>query len=394
MARDHGRILCRIWSDKDFRALPRTAQALYMQLLSQKEINNAGVLPLMLSKWAKGCDEIASSEELTRDLAALIAARFVVVDSDSEEVLVRSFIRNDGVLKQPNVFKNALRCAEAVESEAIRRSLAEELRRTGRADALRVADILDPPRPDPDPIPNPSETLPEEFENPSETLEIEPEENRRSNPSGTLSNVVTLREPFAHPCGEGEGVGEGENSRCSVGHLGGVARAGTRAAHAHVREEPPTPHQPPSPYCPRHPGGTSESCGQCAHHRKQREAFDREQVEQAAAREQLERRRRAAQVEDELAKRRAAIASCELCDADGFIEPTVKCLHDRSAVETARRGSAKVAAALAEVAARKAAAPVPSPIPAPTPVRPSTGRTAPENHAPHADAHTQEHAHA
>lgn len=36
----------------------------------------------------------------------------------------------------------------------------------------------------------------------------------------------------------------------------------------------------------------------------------------------------------------------------------------------------------------------PSPIPAPTPVRPSTGRTAPENHAPHADAHTQEHAHA
>src|SRR5690606_9062734 len=101
MARDHGRILCRIWSDKDFRALPRTAQALYMQLLSQKEINNAGVLPLMLSKWAKGCDEIETSEDLVPDLAALIAARFIVVDSDTEEVLVRSFIRNDGVLKQP-----------------------------------------------------------------------------------------------------------------------------------------------------------------------------------------------------------------------------------------------------------------------------------------------------
>src|SRR5690606_238647 len=146
------------------------------------------------SKWAKGCDEIETSEDLVPDLAALIAARFIVVDSDTEEVLVRSFIRNDGVLKQPNVFKNALRCAEGVESQAIRSALAVELRRTGRSDAARVADEIDPPGTDPDPVPDPSRRDSEPFENPSETIPFVRPEKPRSNPSGTLRVVETLSE--------------------------------------------------------------------------------------------------------------------------------------------------------------------------------------------------------
>ncbi|MBF6459829.1 hypothetical protein IU433_12355 [Nocardia puris] len=322
MARDHGRVLCRIWRDRDFRALPRTAQALYVQLVSQQEINNAGVLPLMLSKWAKGCDEL-TSDGLVKDLAALIDGRFVVVDSDSEEVLVRSFIRNDGVLKQPNVFKNALRCAEQVESGEIRRVLAAELRRTGRRDAVAVADEIDPSGGDSEPFENPSTRVPEPFENPSESPSDESAENPRSNPSETLPEPIAkglrVPEPFPEPCGVGEGVGEGENSSYVVGHLGGVARADTRAARARTREATPTPDEPPNPNCPRHPGGTTDPCGHCADARKRRAAYDAAAAERAAL-ERSEETRRAAEV------RRRAITACQLCDDDGY-QGTAVCTH-------------------------------------------------------------------
>lgn len=311
MARDHGRILCRIWQDKEFRQLPRNAQALYMQLVSQKEINNAGVLPLMLSKWAKGCEELTSSS-LVADLAALVDGRFIVVDTDSEEVLVRSFIRNDGVIKQPNVFKNALRCAEAVESELIRAALADELRRVRRADADRVASILSPIGRDPEPTPDPSGPVRDDFENPSETL---PEGERVS-------------EPFVHPCGVGEGVGEGDISSTADGWVGGDARASTHTNGAPAASIPEQ--TPPSATCPRHPNGTEDPCRACQRARQDRQQFDavrsRSQAEQARSEaEQLAADHRAA-----ADLRARAIDECPYCDADGYLgrgESTTLCDH-------------------------------------------------------------------
>jgi hypothetical protein len=48
-----------------------------------------------------------------------------------------------------------------------------------------------------------------------------------------------------------------------------------------------------------------------------------------------------------------------MCDDDGFSAPAVKCLHDPHAVETARRGAAKVRAALASKPRRYSATPPP-----------------------------------
>ena len=42
------------------------------------------------------------------DLAVLEAARFVLVDENTEEVLVRTFMRNDKVYRQPNVFQSVV----------------------------------------------------------------------------------------------------------------------------------------------------------------------------------------------------------------------------------------------------------------------------------------------
>ena len=169
MAREHGRLLTSIWRDPDFRARTAEAQRMYAVLISQGIVNNAGVLPLQISKWAKASDH-TTEQDVYDALIELFDSRFVYFDEDTEETLIRSFIRNDGVLKQPNIFKNALRCAGSVESPFLRAALAVELRRLKRDDASSVASDLDPNETAEEVISKALETLPEPFENPSETL--------------------------------------------------------------------------------------------------------------------------------------------------------------------------------------------------------------------------------
>lgn len=301
MARSHGRIDFRIWADKDFRALSERAQRIYMMLFGQKDVNNAGVLPLMESRWAKYCTSM-SAADVRAGLEELEAARFVFVDDDTEELLIRSFIRGDGVVKQPNVLKNAFKCAELVDSPRLRKVLAAELRGLRRKDAEAVADRLDP---------NPSETLTEGFGNPSETLPEPLNPSRR------------VREP------RGVGVGEGEKSPTANGELGGRAHAYT---HARAREM-----LPPSPHCPKHPEGTDAPCRACGSAREARAAWDTEQ-ERITKLAQSEEARRAAEV------RAQAIEDCDLCDSDGYAGLRW-CDHDPESAERARRGSALVRAA-------------------------------------------------
>lgn len=217
-----------LWRDRDFRKLPRLAQCTYMHLLSLKDLDCAGVITLNLQVWIKGCDEL-TVDALKRDLEALEAARFVFVDYDTDELLVRSYARLVSV-RSPNAWKSAMKAALLLESEKLRRELATEFRRLNRADANAIADQLNPSEPPPDPIRNPSEG---------------------DNPSGTHSKPpvsVSVSEP------ESPSVG---------GYLGG------------------------RPHCSKHPNGDSgEACGGCAQVRK----WDEQHAELIAA-DELEKRR-------------------------------------------------------------------------------------------------------
>ena len=161
MANAVGMIHEAIWRDPHWRKLSRTAQCLYMQLLSQKDLDCAGVLPLQISKWAKGCDGVTEADIRT-DLQDLESERFVFTDDDTDEAFIRSYMRNSNVLKVPNMIKSALRAARLVASELIREELAAELRRTNRAEAAETANEIDPKAVTlPEPLANPSGTLPE-----------------------------------------------------------------------------------------------------------------------------------------------------------------------------------------------------------------------------------------
>jgi hypothetical protein len=166
MAREHGRLLCRIWNDSDWKALTSTEQWAYEMLVSQANITNCGLILLTVRRWANHASDM--TEEKIRDaLRTLDRKRFIAMDEDTEEILVRTFIRGDGVLKLPNVFKNALRQASQIQSSRLRNVLAAELRKLDRPDAGAVADQIEDPQVPlvPEPIAEPvGEPIPHGFQ--------------------------------------------------------------------------------------------------------------------------------------------------------------------------------------------------------------------------------------
>lgn len=144
-----------LWrKDKEFQRLPRFAQCAFCQVLSQRDLDTAGVLTLHLDLLAKGCDEL-TVEQLRMDFAVLEDRRFLFVDYDTDELFIRSYVRLVSV-KNKNSWHSVPKNSRMVASEKIRHELAVELRRLHRKDADDVADEIDPvdtpSRPDPDPV--------------------------------------------------------------------------------------------------------------------------------------------------------------------------------------------------------------------------------------------------
>ena len=128
MARSHGRIMASIWTDPDFVALPTAPQRLYLFLLSQPDLSHAGLLPLRMRRWASKVSG-ETEQSIGAALDVLVSQRFVLVDHETEELVVRTFIRNDGVYKQPKVMLRMREDAQLIESPTLRRAFLVELDR-------------------------------------------------------------------------------------------------------------------------------------------------------------------------------------------------------------------------------------------------------------------------
>lgn len=183
MARSHARIYTSIWADADFIALDPDAQRMFLFLVSQPDLEHSGVIPLRERRWSRASGSLTAAD-VTKSLEALAAARFLVYDEDTEELLVRSLMRWDGVWKQPNVAKSAANQIRTVASESLQRELACELARLGDvhqdAEQLRLSLLADlPQRLEPD--------GPDAAEDPSAGTSETPEETPSGSPSATPS---------------------------------------------------------------------------------------------------------------------------------------------------------------------------------------------------------------
>lgn len=133
MARDHARIQVAIWNEADFRALDRDDQRMYLLLCSQSRLTYAGTMDYFPSRLAKlAADE--NEESVLNAVWRLDKHRFVVVDEETDELLVRSFVRHDGLLKSPNMTRAMCKDRANIISDRLRGCVDAELRRAWRED--------------------------------------------------------------------------------------------------------------------------------------------------------------------------------------------------------------------------------------------------------------------
>src|SRR5699024_11910345 len=71
----------------------------------------------------------ATRADIERAGMALQSKRFILIDEETEEVLIRSYIRHDGVLKQPNLAVSFVNAYGAAASPEIRMLIIHELKR-------------------------------------------------------------------------------------------------------------------------------------------------------------------------------------------------------------------------------------------------------------------------
>lgn len=142
MANDHARIRRDIWGDVDWRRLTSSAQWLYKHLLTTETLTFAGI-----ADWRP--NRIAA---LTADLQAadvdtfageLIRDRFILPDCETEEVLIRSWVKHDGLLRSPNMTKALIKAHRATASNVLRAVLVDQLRRLYESGAEGRWELLD-----------------------------------------------------------------------------------------------------------------------------------------------------------------------------------------------------------------------------------------------------------
>ncbi|WP_048572690.1 hypothetical protein [Streptomyces leeuwenhoekii] len=231
MARGHGRILTSIWEDSDFLKLDEGEQRFYLFLISQPNLNHAGLLDLTLRRWARKARGLTVAE-LEKRIGRLEETHFVVVDDDTEELLIRSFVRNDGVWRMPKVMGAMVSGALEISSRKLQQALLAEM------DRIPLGELSDEPTKRRDGTQGPSnrqqvvehiETLRKAFGNPPTDPNGRGSVTPSTPPSGPHSDTPS------HPPVEG---GPKASTR---------GRAGASGAHSPAPAPAPTPVPSPTP---------------------------------------------------------------------------------------------------------------------------------------------------
>lgn len=131
MPRDRANINTSIWTSEEFRELPGDQQLLYFILVTHPKLSYVGVVDWREGRLAAMTAD-ATAETVRKAAEGLQAARFVLIDDDTEEILVRSFMRHDGLLKQPKLSISMVNAYADISSKRIRQVVTFELQKLYR----------------------------------------------------------------------------------------------------------------------------------------------------------------------------------------------------------------------------------------------------------------------
>lgn len=133
MARKFAQVKLTIWGDDDFRALSPLEQHLYFVVMTAPSMTHCGVAdwrPGRIVAHARGW----TVGELQVAAGGLIGQMYLLVDESTEEVLLRSFVRHDELMKQPKMAVAVCRAHDSVASPVLRGVIVHELLRLREED--------------------------------------------------------------------------------------------------------------------------------------------------------------------------------------------------------------------------------------------------------------------
>lgn len=169
MARDFASVNVAIWADPEWRALPPAAQHLYLLLWTSPGLSYCGVhdwRPGRLAALSNGF----TAEHIETVAACLTARHFLVIDDDTEEALVRSWARFDGLMKKPRMAVSFASAYASVASATLRMVLVREVEKIREESPelscwgdSRVAQILSHPSVAAKDLPTPSDPFTDGF---------------------------------------------------------------------------------------------------------------------------------------------------------------------------------------------------------------------------------------
>lgn len=309
--KDHAEINLAIWGDDDWLDLTPPAQHLYFVLWTSPQLSycgsgewHPGRIAAMSKTWTPESVEVAAVE-LSREL-------FLLIDTDTEEFLLRSWIKHDALWKKPNMAVSMANARAALASRKLRGVIVHEVQKIkarNLADAKAsdevtvsggwqrdaVKDLLAQKAVDPATLDPFTPTL-----TPSPTPTPTPTPTPGLTPGLTVSPGVGVNPP------------PNPGPTPTPAPLTPTTKGGYVSTEGHLGAD-----GLPSPHCQSHPNGTERPCRPCG---------DAKARHFAAVKQRDD---------DELQRRWALRDNCPLCDSDGWARddegaPTIRCTHPDS----------------------------------------------------------------
>lgn len=127
MARDHGRVNLALFGDDDFLDLSGDANHLFLILWLSPSLTYCGSDDWHPGRIAKRCGSTWDARRVTQAAVELSSTGFLIVDTETDETLLRSWIKHDGLWKSPVMAVSMANARAAVASRVIRGVIVHEV---------------------------------------------------------------------------------------------------------------------------------------------------------------------------------------------------------------------------------------------------------------------------
>jgi hypothetical protein len=124
--RTYARIRVDIWRDDEWRGLTPEAQWLFLLLLSQAKLSMAGCLDIKPRAWARQAYGV-DAEAIGKWIDELEVAGMIACDWSTDELVVRTFVEHDGVLRNTNMGRGMWAGWQNIESRSLKQIVIDNL---------------------------------------------------------------------------------------------------------------------------------------------------------------------------------------------------------------------------------------------------------------------------